>query len=236
MSKAKGKHTEKDKDLSPKASATMADISSLLDEHRAALSADFKSSFESLASTLDSIHSTITDHGQRIDSLETNAISADEHLQHLEDACSALQKDSESLKLKVADLEGRSRHQNVQIIGLPELIESPRPTVFFSQLLVKIFGTEILASPPTLDKAHRSLVPKLSPGEKPWFHQFQVKDLIICEAHKCGSLLYKGYSPDLLKQRIEYRGPMAELYKRGYKPGRRHGSCLLQRRFNLSRT
>ncbi len=126
MCKAKGKHTEKDI-----ASITMADISSLLDEHRAALSADFKSSFESLASTLDSIHSTITDHGQRNDTLETNTISADQRLQHLEDACSALQKDNESLKLKVADLEGRSRCQNVRIIGLPESIEGPRPTVFF---------------------------------------------------------------------------------------------------------
>ncbi|KAI2643105.1 hypothetical protein H4Q32_027662 [Labeo rohita] len=207
----------------------MADISSLLDEHRAALSADFKSSFESLASTLESIHSTITDHGQRIDSLETNAISADEHVQHLEDVCFALLKDNESLRLKVADLEGCSRHQNVQIIGLPELIESPCPTVFYSQLLVKIFGTEILASPPKLDKAHRSLAPKLSLGENPWFHRFQVKDLIICEAHKRGSLLYKGHT---IRLHTEYRGPMAVLYK----PGRRHGSCPLQRRFNLSRT
>ncbi|KAL1252298.1 hypothetical protein QQF64_020094 [Cirrhinus molitorella] len=129
MSKAKGKHAEKEKEPSPTASITMADISSLLDEHRAALSADFKSSFESLASTLYSIHSNITNHGQRIDSLED---SADERLQNLEDACSALQKDNESLKLKVADLEGCSRHQNVQIIGLPESIEGPRPAVFFS--------------------------------------------------------------------------------------------------------
>lgn len=53
------------------------------------------------------------------------------------------------------------------------------------------------------------------------FHRFQVKDVVICEARKRGVLLYKGhtihlfddYSPDVLKQRAEYRGPMAELYK-----------------------
>ncbi|KAI2645292.1 LINE-1 type transposase domain-containing protein 1 [Labeo rohita] len=216
MSKAKGKHAEKDKELSPAASITMSNISSLLDEHRAALSADLKSSLESLTSTLDSIHSTITDHRQRIDFLVTNAISADERLQYLEDTCSALQKD-ESLKLKVVDLEGRSRRQNVRIIGLPESTEA-------------IFRTEILASPLELDRAHHSLAPKPSPGEKPQpvilrFHRFQVKDLVICEACKRGPLVYKGrtirlfddYSPDMLKQRVEYRGPMAELYKREYK-------------------
>ncbi|KAI4805310.1 hypothetical protein KUCAC02_009935 [Chaenocephalus aceratus] len=70
MSKAKGKQAEKDKGSpAPTPSITtastpsiaLADISLLLDGHRAALTADFKSSFESLTSTLDSIHSTITD-------------------------------------------------------------------------------------------------------------------------------------------------------------------------------
>lgn len=83
MSNGKAKSTEKDKEQSPTASITMADISSLLDKHRAAHLGDFKSSFESLASTLDSIRSTITDHGKRINSLETNAISIDQRLQHL---------------------------------------------------------------------------------------------------------------------------------------------------------
>lgn len=231
MSKAKGKHAEKDKESSSTASISMADISSLLDEHREALSADFKSSFESLASTLDSIHSTITDHGQRIDSLEVNTTSVDQRLQHLEGAYSALQKDNELLKLKVADLEGRSRRQNIRIIGLPESIEGPRPSTFFSQLLVDVLGTEVLTSPPELDRAHRSLAPKPAPGGRPRpvilrFHRFQVKDVVIREARKRGVLLYKGhmirlfddYSPDVVKQRAEYRGPMTELYKRGFKP------------------
>ncbi|KAF3854265.1 hypothetical protein F7725_022320, partial [Dissostichus mawsoni] len=211
-------------------SITLADISLLLDEHRAALTADFKSSFESLTSTLDSIHSTITD-GQRIHSLEANATEVDQRLQQLEDACSALKEDNETLKTKVADLEGRSRRQNLRIIGLPESIEGPRPSAFFSQLLVDTLGTEILASPPELDRAHQSLAPKPAPGGRPRpvilrFHRFQIKDLVIREARRQGELNYKGhkirlyddYSPDVLKQRAEYRSPMAELYKRGYKP------------------
>ncbi|KAJ4944614.1 hypothetical protein JOQ06_013157, partial [Pogonophryne albipinna] len=210
MSKAKGKQAEKDKGCpaptpsittASTPSITLADISLLLDGHRAALTADFKSSFESLTST------------------------------QLENACSALKGDNETLKTKVADLEGRSRRQNLRIIGLPESIEGPRPSAFFSQLLVDIVGTEILASPPELDRAHRSLAPKPAPGGRPRpvilrFHHSQIKDLVIREARRQGELNYKGhkirlyddYSPDVLKQRAEYRSPMAELYKRGYKP------------------
>ncbi|KAI4822416.1 hypothetical protein KUCAC02_007967 [Chaenocephalus aceratus] len=156
MSKAKGKQAEKGKGL-------------LLDGHRAALTADFKSSFESLTSTLDSIHSTITDRG--------NANEVDQRLQQLENACSALKGDNETLKTK-------------------------------------------------LDRAHRSLAPKPAPGGRPRpvilrFHRFQIKDLVIREARRQGELnckghkirLYDDYSPDVLKQRAEYRSPMAELYK-----------------------
>lgn len=164
MSKAKGKLAEKEKECS---SISMADISSLLDEHRAALSADFKSSFESLASTLDSIQSTINDHGERIDSIEVNATLVDQRLQQLEGAYTALQKDNDLLKQKVADLEGRSRRQNIRIIGLPESIEGPRPSAFFSQLLIDVLGPEVLTSPPEIDRAHRSLAPKPAPGGKP---------------------------------------------------------------------
>lgn len=229
MSKAKGKQ---DKEASSSsASVTLADLSSLLDEQRKAISADFKSSFEALTTTLEGLHSTVTEHGQRISSLEDNSNEVDLRLQQLETACSTLQQDNVLLKAKVADLEGRSRRQNIRIIGLPESLEGPRPTVFFSELLVDVFGTEVLPSPPELDRAHRSLAPKPATGDKPRpvilrLHRFQVKDLLIREARRRGDLFYKehkirlyeDYSSDVLKQRAEYKSSMAELYKRGYKP------------------
>ncbi|KAJ3581370.1 hypothetical protein NHX12_008525 [Muraenolepis orangiensis] len=42
------------------------------------------------------------------------------------------------LKAKNIDLEGRSRRNNLRIIGLPESIEGPRPTAFYSEVLVKM--------------------------------------------------------------------------------------------------
>ncbi|KAL3044380.1 hypothetical protein OYC64_012797 [Pagothenia borchgrevinki] len=225
MSKAKGKQAEKGKG-SPSASTpsiTLADISLLLDEHRAALLIRVSDIYPG--------QHTLHYHRQRIHSLEANATEVEQRLQQLEDAYSALKGDNETLKTKVADLEGRSRRQHFRIIGLPESIEGPCPSAFFSQLLVDTLGTEILASPPELDRAHRSLAPKPAPGGRPRpviprFHRFQIKDLVIREARRQGELNYKGhkirlyddYSPDLLKQRAEYRSPMAELYKRGYKP------------------
>ena len=135
------------------------------------------------------------------------------------------------LKTKVANLEGPSRCQNIRIITLPESLEGPRPTTLFSELLVDGFGTEVLPSPPELDRPHRSLAPKPATGDKPrpvilCLHFFQVKDLLIREARSRGDLFYKehkirlyeDYIRDILKKRAEYKCSMAELYKRGYKP------------------
>lgn len=232
MSKPKGKLDKSNLTASSaSASISMAEISTLLEEHRNALAADFKSSFESLTSTLDTLHNKVTEHGQRISSLEDNATDIDYRIQQLESACTAIKRDNEYLRTKVADLEGRSRRQNIRIIGLPENIEGNRPSTFFSQLLVDVFGSKVLASLPELDRAHRSLAPKPAPGERPRpviirFHRFQIKDQVIREARKRGELLYNGnkirlyddYSPDLLKQRAEYKSCMTELYQRGYKP------------------
>uniref|UniRef100_A0A087YRN3 L1 transposable element RRM domain-containing protein n=1 Tax=Poecilia formosa TaxID=48698 RepID=A0A087YRN3_POEFO len=232
MSKAKGKSSERERDAPPAtASITFADISSLLSSHKEALSAEFKLSFESLNSTLDSINSTMTDHGQRICSLEDNATASDARLLQVEKVCANLQKENETLRAKVVDLEGRSRRQNIRIVGLPEDIEGPRPSSFFSKLLTEVFGKDTLPSLPEIDRAHRTLAPKPAPGSRPRpvilrFHRFQEKDLIIREARKRGALSYQGhrirfyddYSPEVVKQRGEYSGAMTELYKRGYKP------------------
>ncbi|KAI4820266.1 hypothetical protein KUCAC02_028250 [Chaenocephalus aceratus] len=225
MSKTKSKQDKDPSSLS--ASVTLAELSSLLAEHRKAISADFKSSFEALTTTLDGLNSTVAGHGERIGSLEDNSNEVGRRLQHLENACSTLQQDSVLLKTKLADLEGRSRRQNIRIIGLPESLEGPRPTAFFSQLLVDVFGKEVLSSPPELDRAHRSLASKPAAGDKPRpvivrLHRFQVKDLLIREARRRGELFYKehkirlyeDYISDVLKERAEYKSSMAELYKR----------------------
>lgn len=50
----------------------LASIAGMLDEHRANIAAHFKSTFAALESRLDRIQTTITEHGQRMDSLESH--------------------------------------------------------------------------------------------------------------------------------------------------------------------
>ncbi|TWW54773.1 hypothetical protein D4764_0109550 [Takifugu flavidus] len=122
-------------------------------------------------------------------SLETNADSVDGRLLGLEATCTELTAANEKLKAKTADLEARSRRNNVRIIGLPESIEGPRPTDFFSALLSQLLGEETLPKPPVLDRAHRSLASKPKQGERPRpviirFHDYQTKERVLREALK----------------------------------------------------
>ncbi|KAG5280126.1 hypothetical protein AALO_G00085250 [Alosa alosa] len=204
----------------------MEAIAAMLEEHRAALSTDFKSAFSTLESKLDTIQSKVEDQERRVLSLESNANAVSESIGALETSCSALANENAKLQAKVLDLEGRSRRNNIRIIGLPESIEGSRPTEFFAGLLVEVLGEQVLTSTPELDRAHRALTSKPSPGEKPrsvviCFHKFQTRDLVIRESRKMrGRLLYRGdpihifkdYSPDVLNKRSEFRDVMKELY------------------------
>ncbi|KAL1252289.1 hypothetical protein QQF64_020085 [Cirrhinus molitorella] len=168
---------------------SMSALTSLLEEHRAALSAEFKTALTSLEAKLDLVQTAVSDHGPRIVSLESNADLLSERIHSLETVCAQLSENYDKLKAKTADLEGRSRRNNIRIIGLPESVEGPRPTVFFSEMLSEIMGNQILPSPPELDRAHRALVAKPKQGGKPravilCFHRYQIKETVIREARK----------------------------------------------------
>lgn len=224
--------TPKDDTRAAHGEISMAALSSLLEEHRAALSAEFKTALTSLETKLDLVQTAVSDHGSRITSLESNADLVSERIHSLEAVCAELTENYTKLKTKTADLENRSRRNNVRIIGLPEAVEGPRPTVFFSEMLSEVMGEQVLPSPPELDRAHRALVPKSKQGGKPRavivrFHRYQTKEAVMREARKRrGTLQYRGkpiamyddYSVEVQEQRAQYRGVMAELYTLGFKP------------------
>lgn len=212
-------------------SLTLEAITTLLEQHRDALATEFRTSFSQLDSKLDQTRLTVEDHGQRVSSLELAAEDLSQRVVDLENVCTTLSEDNARLKAKVTDLESRSRRQNIRILGLPESIESGRPTEFFSNLLREVFGTETLPSLPELDRAHRSLAAKPAPGQRPRpvilrLHRYQAKDLLIREARRRGKLEFRGqpirvledYCPEVVNQRGEYRDVMAELYQLGQKP------------------
>uniref|UniRef100_A0A1A7XA95 Uncharacterized protein n=1 Tax=Iconisemion striatum TaxID=60296 RepID=A0A1A7XA95_9TELE len=198
---SRAKQTEKGAPLEDAAKAnvswTMADIAAPLIKHKEELATEFKSSFESMTQRLNHITSAIGDHSVRIISLE-NATVTHQRLMELDAKHHTRQKESDLLKERVAELEGRSRRQNIQIVGLPEMFGGPGLTAFFSELQVEIFGEGMFSSPPEIDRAHRTLTANPTQGEKPrpvllCFHRYQVKDLVIREAHKRKHLVYKGH-------------------------------------------
>lgn len=153
------------------------------------LMAEIKASFAALEVKLDNIQSVVSEHGQRIDSLESNANLQDQHISKLEEMFEALAESNAKLMAKAIDLEVRNRRNNLRIIGLPESIEGPGPTDFFSKLLIELQGEQTVVSLLELDRAHRVPVTRLQNGARlqPMIirlHCFQIKDQIIREARK----------------------------------------------------
>ena len=211
---------------------SMAAIANLLEEHRQALAADFKTSISTLESKLDRVHATVSDHTQKIASLEANSTLQDERLLTLEAFCAKLTDSNAKLLAKVTDLESRSRRNNIRVVGVPESVEGPRPTAFFADLLKEVFGEDVLDSPPECDRAHRTLSEKPKPGQRARpviirLHRYQVKEKIIREARtRRGKLQFRGspiaiyedYAPEVVEQRQKYREVMSELYQLGFRP------------------
>ncbi|CAM4722302.1 unnamed protein product [Leuciscus chuanchicus] len=210
----------------------VATLSSLLDDLRKSIAVDFKASFSSLETKLDCMQETLSDHAQKISALENNANMQDERISVLETSCVSLSANNAKLLTKVADLESRSRRNNIRLLGLPESIEGGQPTSFFAGLLMEVFGEGVLGSLPDCDMAHRAFIAKSSPGQRPRpviirLLRYQQKVTIIREARaRRGRLQYRGtsiaiyedYTPEVMEQRFKYREVMSDLYKLGLKP------------------
>ncbi len=211
---------------------SMAAIASLLEEHRQAPSADFKTFISTLEAKLDLVHTTVSDHAQKIIALEANATLQYERLIALEALCAVLTESNAKLTAKVSDLESRSRRNDIRVVGIPVSVEGPWPTAFFAELLMEVFREGFSESLPECYRAHCTLTEKPKPGQRALpviirLHRYQVKERIIHEARaRRGKLQYRGspisiyedYAPDVVERRQKYRDVMSKLYNLGFKP------------------
>lgn len=211
---------------------TLTELTRALGELRVAIAEDLKATIAELDTKIESIIRTVASHGQSIVDLEKASEFNAGRIDELEKLCTSLQDSVQRLSVKVVDLEGRSRRNNLRVVGLAEGIEAgSRPTDFFAKLLKDAMGSDVLASDPQLDRAHRSLVPVPGPGQRPrpviiCCHSFKTKDLILREARMRGNLSHKGhpfrvyedYAPDVAKHRADYRDVMTKLYKLHLRP------------------
>lgn len=108
----------------------------------------------------------------------------------------SLKNENSALKLKVDDLEGRSRRNNIKIIGIPELEEGGKPTEFVEALIPKLLGEDNFQSAVIVDRAHRTLRPPPLEGSKPRaiiarVHFYREKELIL-RLRRTREMEYKG--------------------------------------------
>lgn len=226
--------------MDPSTDINMASLVSLLEEHRQALSAEFKTSISKLEDKLEHIQCKVSDNEAKIISLEANANETEDRMLALEDSCAKLSESNAKLQTRVSELESRSRRSNIRILGLPESIEGPRPTAFFSELLLEVFGESVLGAAPECDRAHRTAKAKPAPGQRPrpviiCLHRHQVKETIIREARaQRGKLkyrdhpitIYEDYTPEVMEERHKYKEVMSRLYVLGLKPSLRYPARL----------
>lgn len=147
--------------------------------------------------------------------LECSASDHSDRITELESAISTLQKQVGHLDAKCEDLEGRSRRNNIRLVGLPEGAEGTHPTEFVAHLLQSLLH---LQEKPLLDRAHRTLRERPRKGEPPRpivirVHYFQARDEILRRAAQLSPLTHDGnklsifadYTTAVVRKRAAFR-------------------------------
>ncbi|XP_073798760.1 LINE-1 type transposase domain-containing protein 1 [Danio rerio] len=199
------------------------------------LRTEFLSELRSAVSTL---QSTLSLQAQKIVDIETALIDSDGRLTAIEALCNALKKENGSLKLKVDDLENRSRRQNLRIIGIPEGLEGQSPVTFMISLFIELFGDSAFERPLQIDRAHRT-GQKTHPNAYPRhmlvrLHHYQTKELILKLSRERGSLEFNGatirifpdMSAEVARQRAEFKDVKALFRSAGVTYGMLHPAKL----------
>lgn len=86
--------------------------------------------FNKLEQTLQSVQTSQGELVEMVESVEERMLDHEGCITCLEKTVSDLKDENNSLKLKMDDLEGRSRRNNIKIIGIPENEEGGKPTEF----------------------------------------------------------------------------------------------------------
>lgn len=166
----------------------------------------------------------IKEHGQTLNDLERATSDHGDQLASLDSTVKALETQVKTLTDKCEDLEGRSRRNNLRLVGIPEGSEGQRPTEFIGGLLKDLLK---LDEPPLLDRAHRTLRAKPKTGEPPRpmvirVHFFHLRNEILqraSEASRNSPLLFQGkrlsvfpdYTVAVAKKRAAFGGVKREL-------------------------
>lgn len=188
--------------------------------------------FNDLEASLASTQATLASLGNRIQEVENASSEYDRRLSLVEQQCTKMQSENEMLRLKVTDLEARSRRQNIKIVGLPEKIENGHPTEFLAKFIPELLGADNFPKPLEVDRAHR-LGRRLSENDVhprvmiARIHHFQLKEKILQLARQQFPLRYNGkavhffpdYPAEVMKQRQAFDPVRKRLRDAGVRSG-----------------
>ena len=145
---------------------------------------------ESYETRFNEAEGALSDHSDRISTLETSVVE-------LKSAVRDLTKENNGLRDVLDGYENRQRRLNLRVLGVGEDSEWRQcPLKFMSELLVKVLDDESLSKPPELERCHRALMLKPSPNAHPQpfilcFHRFQERERVLQLAIKKRQLFYK---------------------------------------------
>lgn len=221
---------------------TMRQLSSLLETHRTGMKEDMtaliQTSSQSLRVLMDALRGDVISFNKRLTDTETIVGTNFERLTSVEATIKAMQARNKLLHYRVEDLENRSRRSNLRIVNVPEGSENGRdPKQFMADLLMETAGREVFASPPLIDRAHRTgPVPERGSTKSRsfivCFHSYSDKDKMLRWAmkHKLKfrnvSLRVYQDSASLAKQRAAFNDIKQELYRKRVRFGLLHPARL----------
>ena len=135
-----------------------------------------------------------------------------------------LRKTVKQLELRAEDAEGRSRRNNIRLVGFPEGCEGRDPTDFVLGWLRSWLPASSLSNCFIVERAHRGPTPKPPVGAPPRpmiarLLNFADRDMILREARKAGSLrwesaavmIFPDYTFQVQQQRRSFLGAKRKL-------------------------
>lgn len=179
------------------------------------------------------INTKLAETANELASHETRLEEAEKRLEEMErwnlaakDALIQSLQQQRNIQTKLADLEGRSRRNNIRIFGLKEGSEGNSVL----QCVEDLLRAELSLPPDSalnIQRAHRALVPKPGPEKPPRsvvvnFLQFSTKEMVLKAAwkkkvvHQDKQLFFDhDYAADVVQKRKEYAGIKKALKERG---------------------
>uniref|UniRef100_A0A8C5HK84 Transposase element L1Md-A101/L1Md-A102/L1Md-A2 n=1 Tax=Gouania willdenowi TaxID=441366 RepID=A0A8C5HK84_GOUWI len=141
-----------------------AELQAALSENLSSIKTELLALKTELSGSITSTQAEVAGLKVTVTEMEQSLSTCTDDIVVLKNKVDQLSKEYVKLENKCEDLESRARRQNIRIIGVPEDDSAPVSPIGVAKLLMQAFDLE---KEPLVDRAHRSLMPKPKPGDRP---------------------------------------------------------------------